>query len=658
MANIIRKATNTVAVSLSEENVLSSFFAKYTLDYFVKKYSDKYMIEHYNAVKNIITSIVEHKQNHIILEAPTQSGKTTVMTLLYLICNDSFIRTKLGIKRIIYLTGDNQVELSNQNMQRFWQQCCLPKPPIRISGKNSCIITEVYDKISEYEDKGRIPFIMIRNQDCVKFKKLLNSLSNTLIMVDESHYGTRQLNSQVNKLLQNFGKDFSGDPKKLLKANTYILSVSATPYNEENADDVNNDGDLLKGIVNYIPGREYIGFSRLYHNDMIEGVHDNSIIKDIDKFTDFLKEQRAKMDKIYEETKKRCAMIVRMQGEKTILRDIGKNGLKNIASKHGFDIKIITSEVENIDYFSAYDMIRYSQFEGCDNVLVIVKQGFSYGISIPDDIKPLIATIYDYRPNSGKDSTTDSTEQGLLGRMTGYHPNGINKYLKIYINQVMLIGLEHYHIDRDIESPNIPNTKSVKCRCTRDEWDRGIYEPTKTKTAEEVKLSYIDLWNNAMNAPLIFSGKVVDDFFERHTEFDYKELFDVTKDSSIKNNTIPPIAEAFNREVLKGRFKTPIVDTRRQISDDDKIANNLGYSTPILSNGARKKWRTPDNVGKEGWVFVADIRHRKGKKGIEIRIPWGIIGFSKDLITYRDRKVYNGYDKTPTKEEELEVAMA
>lgn len=97
MANIIRKATNTVAVSLSEENVLSSFFTKYTLDYFVKKYSDKYMIEHYNAVKNIITSIVEHKQNHIILEAPTQSGKTTVMTLLYLICNDSFIRTKLGI---------------------------------------------------------------------------------------------------------------------------------------------------------------------------------------------------------------------------------------------------------------------------------------------------------------------------------------------------------------------------------------------------------------------------------------------------------------------------------------------------------------------------------------------------------------------------------
>lgn len=651
MANIIRKATNTVAVSLKNENALSNFFMKCTLDYFVKKYSDKYKIEHYNAVKDIITSIAEYKQNHVILQAPTQSGKTSVMALLYLICNDSFIRNMLGIKRIIYLTGDNQVELSNQNMQRFWEQCCLPKPPIRISGKNSCIVTEVYDKMEEYEDKGRIPFIMIRNQDCAKFKKLLNSMSNTLIMVDESHYGTRQIGSQINKLLQNFGKDFSGDPKKLLKHNTYIISVSATPYNEESADDANNNGDLVKGIVNYKAGVGYIGFSGLYHRNMIEGVQDNSIVRDIDKFKDFLKEQRNKMDEIYTDTKKRCAMIVRMQGEKTILRNIGEKGLKNIASKYGFDIKIITSEVENIDYLSAYDMIRYSQFDGGDNVLVIVKQGFSYGITIPDDIKPYIATIYDYRPYSGKESTTDSTEQGLLGRMTGYHTHGINKYLKIYINQVMFDGLYGYHISRVIDTPNIPKAKSRRCRCPLDEWNNRIYQATKTKTAEEVKMSYIDLWNNPMNVPLIFKGEDVDKFFERHSEFDYDALFDTS--GRAKVGTIVPIAEAFNKEVLKGRFKTPIVDARRQSNDDDNIANSLGYSTPILSNGARKKWRVPENEGKEGWLFIVDIRNRKGKKGIEIRVPWGFIGFSKDLTVYQDRKVYKGYDKL-----ELEAAMA
>ena len=222
----------------------------------------------------------------------------------------------------------------------------------------------------------------------------------------------------------------------------------------------------------------------------------------------------------------------------------------------------------------------------------------------------------------------------------------------------MLIGLKGYHIDRTLDSPNVANTKNVKCRCTKEEWDNRIYQPTKTKDADKVKRSYIVLWNNPMNVPLVFNGKVVDDFFERHPEFDYKELFDVTKNSPIKNNTISPIADAFNLEVLKGRFKTQIVDARRQISDDDHIADNLGYTTPILSNSSRWLWRTPENEGKEGWAFIADIRKRNGRKGIEIRIPWGYIGFSKDLITYRDRVVYNGYNKTPTKEEELEVAMA
>ena len=656
MANIIRKATNTVAVSLSDENILNNFFEKCTLDYFVKKYSKGYYIEHYNAVKGVIKSYAEYRRNHVILQAPTQSGKTTVMALLYLMCNDSFIKNMLGIKRIIYLTGDNQVELSNQNMKRFWKQCALPKPPIRISGKNSCTLTEVSDKMDEYEEKGCIPFLMIRNQDCKKFKNILNSLSNTLIMIDESHYGTRQINSQVNKLFQNFGKDFSGDPQKLIKYNTYVLSVSATPYNEERADDINNGGDLLKGIVYYKPGKGYIGFSELYHKNMIEGLNDNSVVKDRDKFDDFLSEQRKKMDEIYAETNKRCALIVRMQGEKTILRTLGENGLKKIASKYGFEIKIITSEVENIDYFSAYDMIRFSQHEGGDNILIIVKQGFSYGISIPDDIKPYIATIYDFRPASGKDSTTDSTEQGLLGRMTGYHPLGINDKLKIYINDVMLQGLYGYHITRELDNPNIAKTKGQKCKATFDEWNNAIYKETDKKTAEQVKASYIVLWNNDDNEPLIFKGKKVDEFFERHPEFDYAELFNTTK-RTIKSGTLPTIANAFLKDVLGDRFKTPIVDTRRQTSDNDKIATSLGYTTPILSNSAREAWRTAENGGKEGWVFIVDIRNHKGKKGIEIRIPWGYIGFSKDMTIYKERKLWNGYDNTD-KHKELEAAMA
>ena len=68
---------------------------------------------------------------------------------------------------------------------------------------------------------------------------------------------------------------------------------------------------------------------------------------------------------------------------------------------------------------------------------------------------------------------------------------------------------------------------------------------------------------------------------------------------------------------------------------------------PILSNASRKKWRTLENAeaNKEGWGCVVDIRKAKGKKGIEIRIPWGHIGFSKDVKEYKQRKNYKGYQK-------------
>lgn len=661
MANIIRKAANTVAVKTQGENIISAFFKNCSLSYFQQKYYNGFYGEHYDAVKAIISVFADLHKNHVILHAPTQSGKTTVMSMLYNVVSESFMRDILGIKRVIYMTGDNQIALSDQNMERFCNHCHFTDFPIRLSGKVNCKAEDFSDTEDKWLKKNRIPFIMIKNQDCRKFKGILGSLNNTLIMLDESHYGTKEINSQVNKLLQNFGKDFSGDPKKLVKHNTYILSVSATPYNEEYADKVNNGENLLKGIVYYKVGKGYIGFSDLYNRGMVEGKKNNTDITDIDKFKEFLKSQREKMDAIYNETKKRCAIIMRMQGTKTVLTEHGEKGLSKITDEYGFKLNVLESKgIKNIDYDGAYKQIEYSQFEGGENALIVVKQGFSYGISIPDDIKPLIATIYDYRP-SFANTTTDSTEQGLLGRMTGYHPNELNKHLKIYISEEHLDGLWGYHIHIPPSDSPMPSKKrGGKEECEFDEWDNATYHATDKKTKEEVKVSYIELWNNDKRKPLIFNGETVDSFFNKHDDFNYDELFD-TKGRA-KVGTIAPIADAFNKEVLKGRFDIGLlVDARRHVgnnSESDKISAALGYVTPILSNASRKGWRTVENgkSHKEGWAFVIDIRKRNGKKGIEIRIPYGHIGFSKDVKEYKVRQNCKGYQKYQKRE--LEAAMA
>jgi hypothetical protein len=658
MANIIRKAANTVAVKTQNENIISAFFSKCSLNYFQKKYYEGFKVEHYNAAKDIIHVFVNLGINHVILHAPTQSGKTTVMTQLYNVVNESesflAIKKYLGIKRVIYLTGDNQCELSEQSMDRFRIQCQLPNPPIRLSGSNPCKVDEFDALEKAWSKSGKTPFIMVKNGDCKKFREKLKdfTLNNTLVMIDESHYGTKFIDSQLNKFLQEFGKDLSGDPRKLRKTNTYILSVSATPYNEEFADKINNNGDLLKGIVHYKPGSGYIGFSNLYKKGMIKGLKGNSYVTEKQIFIKFLKEQREKMDKIYVETNDRHAVIMRMQGKKTLLTELGKKELSMAAEKYGFNLMIVdckNSNKRNIDYENAYKEIKYSQFDGGRNVLVVVKQGFSYGISIPDDIKPLISTIYDYRPTYS-DTTTDSTEQGLLGRMTGYHPNGLSKYLMIYIAEEHLDGLCHYHCEYPpAESPNPSTQKGRKEKCSEEEWNNGQYKNDTDKR------NHIVLWNNKDLRPLVFNGKIVDDFFARHPEFDYDRLFSKTNTSS--SSFLTEILTAFNHEILNDRFDdNKRVDARRQVGNNsvgDKVSATLGFVTPILSNSSRYGWRVKENAGKEGWAFVVDITKAKGKKDIEIRIPHGTIGFAKDTLTYKERKNYNGYQKS-----ELALALA
>ena len=653
MANIIRKTANTVAVKTAQKNIIGDFFVKCSLGYFQKKYYSGFYKEHYDASKLIIMVYADKtnpRKNHVILYAPTQSGKTTDMTLLYNMINESFIKEILGIKRVIYLTGDNQFELSEQSMDRFRDQCNFYNSPIRLSGSNPCKTEDFVTLEKEWLKGGKIPFIMIKNSDCKKFQNVDGfSLNNTLIMIDESHYGTKDIDSQVNKLLQNFGKDFSGDPVKLAKHNTYILSVSATPYNEMYADKVNNKGNLLKGIVHYKPGKGYIGFSYLYKNGNVEGLKDNSDVTDETKFKKFLKAQREKMDAIFEETGQKHAIIMRMQGKKTLLTEHGEKGLEKIVSKYGFKLKVVDCNApkKKIDYDIAYKEIKYSQFDGGKNVLIIVKQGFSYGISIPDDIKPLISTIYDYRP-SFSNATTDSTEQGLLGRMTGYHPKGLSKHLKIYISNEHLEALWGYHVHiPPSESPMPSKKRGAAIKCTFEEWDDAVYKPTDKKTAEQVKKDHIVLWNNPDLKPLVFKGVDVDAFFKRHPEFDYEKL--LSKDALGSSTFLTPIENAFNKELLHGRFDEKLrVDGRRQIGDNgqnNQRASALGYVSPIIGSYSRREWKNPENAGKEGWAFVIDIRNCNGKKGIEIRIPYGTIGFSKDVTELKSRPICDGYKK-------------
>ena len=70
---------------------------------------------------------------------------------------------------------------------------------------------------------------------------------------------------------------------------------------------------------------------------IIEGIESNPQVTEKTEFVKFLKGQREKMDKIFEETNgQRHAVIMRMQGKKTLITKLDKQELSKIAAKYGF----------------------------------------------------------------------------------------------------------------------------------------------------------------------------------------------------------------------------------------------------------------------------------------------------------------------------------
>ena len=637
---MIKKIINTLGTKKGV--IFEQWFENHTLKYFKDLCYKGFYKEHLKADKDLIYNMYVLGIRHNILYSPMQGGKTTCMSLGYNILNNSFWRNKFKITQIIYMIGDNQNELAEQAEDDFGEQCSVPFGTIiRLSGDNAIETDSLLEIIDNLKKRKLLTFVVIKSGD---IKKLMNvdgfSLDNTLIMNDESHIATKDKDSLINKLLQKNGLDYSGDNAKLKKHNAYILSVSATPYNEkyalkQNTYEINDENkDIVKGNIYYQPGKAYHGFSDFYNNGLLIGLDDKTIVQDEEKFKSFLKDEKRRFDKLFKEDGIRYSMIVRVNGSKSLLPNSldkeSEKSLIKIAEDIGFDVVVLKSGKSSIKYDKAYKAISFSQREGGRPILVLIKFGLKQGICIPNNIKKYILTLYDYWETS-----TD----------------GLNKNLRIYINKKHLDGLIDYHIGKKTEFPFVADRKEngVQVPCSLEIWENTIYKAIGKKTAADVKREHIVVHNNSDLKPLIFEGADIDKWLAKHVDFNWGELLD--KNGNASSGTLVKVAEAFNKEFLGGRFDEDLrIDTRRYVGNGragDSRAKNLGYSTPIVPNGCLIKWQKPKNEGKEGWAFVFDISNSNGKKGIQIRIPYGTIGFVKDeeRTVYKSRPHGDGYDK-------------
>lgn len=355
------------------------------------------------------------RPNHIIIQGKTQAGKTGVLTSMIMSIKILGLAKDLGINKIYYITGDNSRKLTNQTEKRI-SKC--------FDGDFDCELT------------------LLKNSDMSKQLKTSrkDEISNCLIFIDESHYGTNDYDNILIKFLEYNGLDMKNS-NSLIEKNVYIISASATPYAE-----IRSDIDLVKRVcllqVNEweeTTQSGYVGFSQFDRNDCIYPITENISPKTVDKYVNIISE---KLNEIEKNSGKRKCVIAR----------INSKSYKKIKNKlkENFEIaEFFSSNNANIPYAEIENLIQNHISDYELPLLIVIAGAYRMGISIPPYCKSNIGVVFDFS-NSPEVSTT---EQGLLGRMSGYWNNDDWHDLTIMISKNHYDELKNCYVNKKYSTP-------------------------------------------------------------------------------------------------------------------------------------------------------------------------------------------------------------
>jgi hypothetical protein len=383
------------------------------------------------------------KTNYVIIKGFTQSGKTGIFHGLVNIITEYNLQQHLGVNKILYITGDNSRDLISQTKERGNKSLC------DNSGTNKIVIH--YMKRSDLSKYNRHSF---------------NELNNSIIFIDESHFGTSKEQNILPQFLKYYGIDYLKNNNDLSNKNVYIISNSATPYLEWNSDIVGN-----KSYVFFKPSEGYIGLLDFYNQNLIQPIENKSLKT---------KDQRKKIyEKIFTSSYKHLSDIEEKKGKKKCMifrlnnsKDL--NIINNIVNTKECKFQIYefdTKGGKSLKYDDLWEKIAYkcacNKLDEDEYLLIIVKDALRMGITIPlewekSEVKNLIGVVYDVASDSEKLPTV--TEQGLLGRMCGYRNDNEWEDIKFFCNKNHINTLVNHYINDTINSDSV--IKLQTCRET------------------------------------------------------------------------------------------------------------------------------------------------------------------------------------------------
>ena len=389
-----------------EKKDLASILIKKTNSYF-RKSDDKnnkgYIFDsQINTARKIVLQLGSNvtRRNHVCVVASMQAGKTGTCNSVINIINTSKLYKSMAIKKYMFITGMNDCGLKEQTYVRLKEQV------IGASDDNIYIGKRSKKNLSENK------YFVLKNSDLLSYE---GNIDNTLIFIDESHYGSNEKNI-LTKFLVKHGIDWK-DTNELIKRNIYIVSISATPFDELVSDTVN-----CKKTIELNTDDNYVGVTEYLKNDLIFDTEKYDITED-GRIFDLIMDAHHRMLDNDEDG----AIIIRTRNTETII--------ENQYVQTHFDVFEMTSSGTKIEYAKFNHMLNVMYENNISYkrrkealakfgveiespttkpLIVIIKGAFRAGITIDSRFKDMIYMVYDSSVKA------DTTAQALLGRMCGY----------------------------------------------------------------------------------------------------------------------------------------------------------------------------------------------------------------------------------------------
>lgn len=489
---------------------------------------------HYNqtqAGKEIIR-LFEEGKHYVQLQAQMQSGKTG--TCLYSLFE--MIR-KYNTNGFI-LSGMSDIDIKAQWIDK-----------IKVHQH------DYMAWIDNIEERKTIPKLIENVKEHVYFNndlkkiKTIEELRNSLLIIDEIHYGATEYSqlSNVFKVLDIQDILTGKNSSKLVEYNIKILSVSATRAVEDTIynDPTNTHVKQVWGRVYMTPGDNYKGIIQYYNANQIK------------PSIDFKEPNRSKIIQLLESYKSQNKYIViRATGVKTTFIESILNDLS---------IPIERYDQNNTHVF---DTVQPTQFTA-----VLIKGKLRLGKELN---KTHVCSVFESSDNS---MNNDTLLQGLLGRVCGYN---ITQDVTIYIprtpEQITDLVQKFDSINRHQAIIGLDKTKFVPQR------KANPIDYTYTPDVNIMSPADEELSSKYYTIPQIIDfGNVVDEDFG---------FYDITDNTQIKSY-IPELLSKLDYSQYSEQQNQEITLLKESFPDNSSIrdSHNKETGNPHYTG----KWETLEN---------------------------------------------------------------